>query len=175
MLWQESSKQGLNAVGSGDAMRRCGIPDRFAAQHECGQASLPWADRDCSTRGSYPHSQIFYGCRKRACGSSADSRLVFAASFPDRPEIIERAAIRIRSEHKWPKRVVLDASQPTIAPPAVEEPPAAQSVQLPPDDAGDQSNLEAVAQLKPDTQPVAIDRPTLQIKRGVARRPDQGV
>jgi hypothetical protein len=157
-------------------MRRCGILDRFAAQHECGQASLPWADRDCSTRGSYPHSQIFYGCRKRACGSSADSRLVFAASFPDRPEIIERAAIRIRSEHKWPKRVVLDASQPTIAPPAVEEPPAAQSsVPLPSDEALGQSNLEAMAQLKPDTQPVAIDRPTLQIKRGVARRPDQGV
>ena len=32
-----------------------------------------------------------------------------------------------------------------------------------------QSNLEAMAQLKPDTQPVAVDHPTLQIKRGVAR------
>jgi hypothetical protein len=26
------------------------------------------------------HSQIFYGCRRRACGSSADSRLVFAGA-----------------------------------------------------------------------------------------------
>jgi hypothetical protein len=26
------------------------------------------------------HSQIFYGCRKRAYGSSADSRLVFAGA-----------------------------------------------------------------------------------------------
>jgi hypothetical protein len=90
-------------------------------------------------------------------------------SFPDRPEIIERAAIRIRSEHKWPEKVVLDTSQPTITPPAVEEPPAAQSVQLPPDDAGDQSNLEALAQLKPDTPSAAVDHPTLRIKRGLAR------
>jgi hypothetical protein len=29
------------------------------------------------------------------------------ASFPDQPEIIERAAIRIKSEHKWPEKVVL--------------------------------------------------------------------
>jgi hypothetical protein len=90
-------------------------------------------------------------------------------SFPDRPEIIERAAIRIRSEHKWPEKVVLDTSQPTIAPPAVEEPPAAQSVRLPPDEAGDQSNLEALAQLKPDIPSAAVDHPTLRIKPGLAR------
>jgi hypothetical protein len=96
-------------------------------------------------------------------------------SFPDRPEIIERAAIRIRSEHQWPEKVVLDTSQPTIAPPSVEEPPAAQSVPLPPDDAGDQSNLEALtrlkadAQWKPDIPSAAVYHPTLRIKRGLAR------
>src|ERR1700694_1989063 len=63
-------------------------------------------------------------------------------SFPDRPEIIERAAIRIKSAHKWPEKVILDTSQPTMAPPAVEQPPAAQSVRLPPDAAQNQSNLE---------------------------------
>jgi hypothetical protein len=92
------------------------------------------------------------------------------ASFPDRPEIIERAAIRIRSERKWPEKIVLDTSRPTMAPPVVIDPPVAQSsVPLPSDEAPGRSNLEAIAQLKPDTQPVAIDRPTLQIKRGVAR------
>ena len=92
------------------------------------------------------------------------------ASFPDRPEIIERAAIRIRSERKWPEKVVLDTNQPTMTPPVVMDPPAAQSsVPLPSDEAPGQSNLGAMAQLKPDIQPVAIDRPTLQIKRGVAR------
>ena len=83
--------------------------------------------------------------------------------------VIPRSVIRIKSAHKWPEKVVLDTSQLTITPAVVEERPAAQSVRLPPDEAGDQSNLEALAQLKPDTQPVAIDRPILQIKRGVAR------
>jgi hypothetical protein len=85
--------------------------------------------------------------------------------FPDHPEVIERAAIRIKSAHKWPERVVLDTSQPTIAPQAIEEP--AQATSLPPDEPGHQSNLEAMAQLRPDTQPVAVDHPTLRIKRGL--------
>jgi hypothetical protein len=90
-------------------------------------------------------------------------------SFPDRPEIIERAAIRIKSAHKWPEKIVLDTSQPTIPPSAVEEPPATQSVWLPPDQPEDRSNLEAMAQLKPDTRPAAVDHPSLLIKGGVAR------
>ena len=91
-------------------------------------------------------------------------------SFPDRPEIIERATIRIKSARKWPERVVLDTSKPIMTPPVVMDPPAAQSsVPLPSDEAPGQSNLGAMAKLKPDIQPVAIDRPTLQIKRGVAR------
>jgi len=89
--------------------------------------------------------------------------------FADQPLALDRAIIRIKSERKWPEKVVLDTSQPTIAPPAVEEPPAAQSIGLPPDEPGDQSNLEAMAQLKPNRQPAAVDHPTLQIKRGVAR------
>jgi hypothetical protein len=90
-------------------------------------------------------------------------------SSPDRPEIIDRGTIRIGSERKWAEKVVLDTSQPTIAPPAVEEPPAAQSGRLSPDDAGDQSNLEALAGLKPDTPSAAVDHPTLRIKRSLAR------
>ena len=82
---------------------------------------------------------------------------------------IDRAIIRIKSARKWPEKVVLDTSQATITPPAVEEPPAAQSVRLSPDEAGDQSNLEALAQLKPDTPSAAVDHPTLRIKRGLAR------
>jgi hypothetical protein len=83
--------------------------------------------------------------------------------------VIDRSTIRIKSARKWPEKVVLDTSQPTITPPAVEEPPAAQSVRLPSDEAGDQSNLEALAQLKPDTPSAAVDHPTLRIKRGLAR------
>ena len=89
------------------------------------------------------------------------------ARFADQPAI-DRAIIRIKSERKWPEKVVLDTSQPTIVPPAVEQPPA-QSVRLSPDEAEDRSNLEAMAQLKPYRQPAAVDHPTLQIKRGPAR------
>ena len=91
------------------------------------------------------------------------------ASFPDRPEIIERAIIRIKSDHKWPEKVVLDTSQPTIAPPAVQEPPAGEAVRIPPDEAGDQSNPEAVAQLKPEVTSAAVGHPNLRMKRGLAR------
>jgi hypothetical protein len=81
---------------------------------------------------------------------------------------IDRAIIRIKSAHKWPEKVVLDTSQPTITPPAVEEAAAARSVRRPPGEAGDQSNLEALAQLKPDPPSAAVDHPTLRIKRGLA-------
>ena len=80
-------------------------------------------------------------------------------SFRDYPEVIERASIRIKSAHKWPEKVVLDTSKPTMTPPVIMDPPAAQSsVPLQSDEAPRRSNLGAIAQLKP-----------LQIKRGVAR------
>jgi hypothetical protein len=91
-----------------------------------------------------------------------------SARFADQLAI-DRTIIRIRSEHKWPEKVVLDTRQPTIAPPALEEPPAGQPVLLSSDKARNQSNLEAMAQLKPDTQPTVVDHPTSQIKRGLVR------
>jgi hypothetical protein len=90
-------------------------------------------------------------------------------SFPDRPGIIDGSAIRIRSEHKWPDKVVLDTSQPTVTPPVIVDPPAQSPVPLPSDQARGQANLEAMAQLKPDPRPAATDQPPVQVKRGVAR------
>jgi hypothetical protein len=83
--------------------------------------------------------------------------------------VIDRSIIRIKSARKWPEKVLLKTSQPTITLRAVEEPPAAQSAWLPPDEAGDQSNLEALAQLKPDTPSAVVDDPTMRIERGLAR------
>jgi hypothetical protein len=92
------------------------------------------------------------------------------AMFANQSVAIDRAVIRIKSAHKWPEKVILDTSQPIITAPVVMDPPVARSsVPLPSDKAPDQSNLEAMALLKPDTQPVAINHPTLRIKRGVAR------
>src|SRR5712671_1044430 len=83
--------------------------------------------------------------------------------------VIDRSRIRIKSAHKWPEKIVLDTSQPTITSPPVEQPPAAQSAWLPPEQAGDQSILEALAQLKPDTPSAVVDHPTLRIQRRLAR------
>jgi hypothetical protein len=82
--------------------------------------------------------------------------------------VIDRSIIRIKSAHKWPEKIVLDTSQPTITPLAVAGSPATQSVRLPPHEAQDQSNLEALAQLEPDTPSAVVDHPTLRIKRGLA-------
>jgi hypothetical protein len=91
-------------------------------------------------------------------------------TFRDYPEVIERASIRIKSAHKWPEKVVLDTSKRTMTPPVIRDPSAAQSsIAQPSDEAQRRSNIEAIAQLKPNILPGAIGRPTLQTKRGVAR------
>jgi hypothetical protein len=92
------------------------------------------------------------------------------AMVADQSVALDRAVIRIKSAHKWPEKVILDTSQLTVTPSVIVDPPAIQSsIPLLSDKAPDQSNLEAMALLKPDTQLAAIDHPTLQIKRGVAR------
>jgi hypothetical protein len=92
------------------------------------------------------------------------------AMFADQSVALDRAVIRIKSAHKWPEKVILDTSQLTVKPPVIMDPPAIQpSIPLPSDRAPDRSNLEAMALLKPDTQPTAINHSILQIKRGVAR------
>ena len=91
------------------------------------------------------------------------------AMFADQSVALDRAVIRIKSAHKWPEKVILDTSQLTVKPPVIMDPPAIQpSIPQPSDKAPDQSNLEAMALLKPDTRPAAINHSTLQIKRGVA-------
>jgi hypothetical protein len=92
------------------------------------------------------------------------------AVFHDQSVALDRAVIRIKSAHKWPEKVVLNTSQLTIPPPVITEPPAIQSsILMPSDKTPDQSNLEAMALLRPDRQPAPIIHSTLQIKRGVAR------
>ena len=86
----------------------------------------------------------------------------------DKQLVIDRSIIRIKSARNWPEKVVLDTSQPTITHRAVEEPATALLVRVPPDKAGDQSNLEAMAQLEPDAPSAAVDHPPLRIKRGLA-------
>jgi hypothetical protein len=75
------------------------------------------------------HSPLLYLRRRHACGLAVGRRLVPAtppAMFA-KQLVIDRSIIRIKSAHKWPEKIVLDTSQPTITPPAVAEPPATQS------------------------------------------------
>jgi len=156
-LWQEWSQQGLNAIGN------------LAA--DIAVVDEPTLPNFAGTMGSADSRYfIFVGGTLAALLLIADWCLPTPPVMFAKQLVLDRSVIRIKSAHKWPEKIVLDTSQTMITPPAVGESPAAQLVRLPPDEAGDQSNLEALAQLKPDTQPAAIDRPTLQIKRGVARK-----
>jgi hypothetical protein len=112
---------------------------------------------------------IFVGGTLAALLLIADRCLPTPQAMFAKQLVIDRSIIRIKSARKWPEKVVLDTSQPTITLPAVEESPAAQSAWLPPDQAKDQSNLEALAQLRPDPPSAAVDHPTPRIKRGSAR------
>jgi hypothetical protein len=63
-------------------------------------------------------------------GTLAALLLIASCCLPTPPAmfakqlVVDRSTIRIKSARKWPEKVVLDTSQPTITPPAVEEPPA---------------------------------------------------
>jgi len=43
------------------------------------------------------------------------------AMFSNQPTVFDKTIIRIRSERKWPEKVVLDTGRPTMMPLAVEE------------------------------------------------------
>jgi hypothetical protein len=79
------------------------------------------------------------------------------SGFSGRPEIIERAAIRIRSEHKWPEKVVLDTNQPTFSPRPIEVMPNHQSVDTF-DEVTDQTVPDVVTWQNSDVQPIAARR-----------------
>jgi hypothetical protein len=92
------------------------------------------------------------------------------ATFADRPQIIATAAIRIKSERKWPERIELDTSQPTIVPPDdVVLPLTVQPAPPLPENRPDKPSLEALAQLNPDTRLTATQHRAVQIKRRFAR------
>ena len=92
------------------------------------------------------------------------------ASFTARPQLTTTAAIRIKSERKWPEKIEFNTRQPTIVPPAggvssVAELPAP----LPPEATTGKPRFEALAQLSPDTRLSAIRRPAVQTKRRLVR------
>jgi hypothetical protein len=90
-------------------------------------------------------------------------------SFPGRPEIINRATIRIRSERKWPEKVVLDTNQPTIAAPSIEVAPTEQLVARQPDEMTEQTRMDPLPKPNPDARPIDAHRRPAQARRKTAR------
>jgi hypothetical protein len=91
------------------------------------------------------------------------------AILTDRPQVITTAAIRIKSERKWPEKIEFDTRQPTIVPPVDEvSPVAAPPAPPPPEDTAGKPSLQALAQLNPDTRLTAARHRAVQIKRRLA-------
>jgi hypothetical protein len=90
-------------------------------------------------------------------------------SFADRPEIIDRAIIRIRSERKWPEKVVLDTHQPTFLPPSIAVAAAQQAAEAPLDEMTDQTRADALVKPNPDARPIDAHHQPVRAKSRTAR------
>lgn len=149
-------------------MWQCVSVNRIAA-HKCGQTLLSGRPRLLNSRkqSALPVARYF-----TVVGSVLTALLLMAGwslpeaptSFPDRPEIIERAAIRITSEHKWPEKIVLDTSQPTFSPP-IEVAPIQQPVESLPDEMAYQATVDAVTKPNPDPRPIDARRRSARSRR----------
>ena len=80
-----------------------------------------------------------------------------------------RTTIRIRSEHKWPEKVVLDTNQPAFSPLSIEVAPAQQSVEPLPDEVTDQTSVDALAKPNPDARSIDAHRRPARAKRKPGR------
>jgi hypothetical protein len=108
------------------------------------------------------------------CKSSASSnpapRPSARATFEYCPSAgVLDTTIRIRSEHKWPEKVVLDTNQPTFSPLSIEVAPAQQSVEPLPDEMTDQTSVDALAKPNPDARPTDAHHQPVRAKRKPAR------
>lgn len=82
---------------------------------------------------------------------------------------LENPTLRIRSDHKWPERVVYDTSLPTIVPPKVE---AAAVVQAPAPEMSAKARVrESFAQFRPADDPKPEAKPLPKRKVAKARAP----
>jgi hypothetical protein len=95
-------------------------------------------------------------------------------SFPDWPEITERAVIRITSERKWPAKVVLDTDQPTFSPLSIEVAAAQQSVEPPFDEMTDQASVEGQAEPN-EARPIDAHRSPPRVRRKTRTHPSPHV
>lgn len=97
-----------------------------------------------------------------------DQQNVASATVADQP------SLRIRSDHKWPERIVFDTNQPTIVPPPATK---VETVAIAPSAAAatvaeysaKARVRESFAQFKPSDDQVVKHEPKAQPKRKVAK------
>jgi hypothetical protein len=108
---------------------------------------------------------IFTGSLLLALLFLTDWYLPPLAVTPARGEV-DRTIIRLRSAHKWPERIVIDTSLPTIVPPpatvAEALPGKAPPVSRPP--------REAFAQVTAQVTPMQAATPAIATKSALKRR-----
>jgi hypothetical protein len=81
---------------------------------------------------------------------------------------VDKTTLRIRSEQKWPEKIVFDTTQPTIVPKAVPAPQVALAEPVPAPEISAQARVrETFAQFVP-TEPKKADAPA-QRKRKIAK------
>src|SRR5262245_45193716 len=103
--------------------------------------------------------------------ASADSGIHSAGT-------VDKSTLRIRSEQKWPERIVLDTTQPTVAPQAAQAPAAPPTVQaaLPgPEPMAEMTAKARVRETFAQFVPVEPKKDTVAKKRKTAKAPGQPV
>jgi len=87
---------------------------------------------------------------------------------------VDKSTLRIRSEQKWPERIVLDTTQPTVAPQAVQAPATAQAALPGPDPMAEMTAKARVRETFAQFVPVEPKKDTVAKKRK-AKAPGQPV
>ena len=91
---------------------------------------------------------------------------------------VDKSTLRIRSEQKWPERIVLDTTEPAVMPKAAQTPAAAPTVQaaLPgPDPMAEMTAKARVRETFAQFVPVEPKKDTVVKKRKTAKAPAQPV
>ena len=87
----------------------------------------------------------------------------------DRPDMIPRVVIRIRSEHQWPEKIVMDTSQPMVPPPSIEVAPVEQLAEWLPEEMKDRAGVGAPPSPDAVARLIDVDRHHARAKRRTPR------
>lgn len=91
--------------------------------------------------------------------------------FPYRSGIIDRTTIRINSARKWPEKIVIDTSQPTFSPPAIDVASAQQSIERLTDETTNQTIADSRANTMVESKADARNKVAYHLATRAKRKP----